>query len=982
MLDNVLYERKNMLYEELFNHVTSQKMLVTCCIDAHFTAFQVLGDRSLIYYDPLSANLLHASGDNYDIVVGFLLLKCNYGDNTHMQDNKDYYTGRDANATRRMLHQLWQKVNLLEIGNLRVKWNTVSMNLDRYVLINSRRDLRMMSIQLTGNTCYFQTYLFALLCKTGNPTLSKHSNVVEFQSIDKLADATIRLSRFLLEFFVQVNPMSGKKILRPLTNCNVVLDFYRYVDAPYYAAMIRYLHDQQVEVPNYDLQYHELLEYFTSTKTLHTYSKFTLTGAMSSALNTKSLQPVAGTDDAVYKLARSNYYKYRATNLMFGFNSGIMSGLSCFCEFNSWRKNQLLAFYDKLQPIISDCHIAMATNKYRDYYFMPQFEVGQQELVDVHHYTYLIDICAMLSAGSGEAGQIVVERVNQELADHIYFSTQKRTDYNVMMTTEAFKSHKKYYSYFLGTFLSIEFLQQFIGLGFAEINPKEKDVNSLTQTVLYSTELMGMQSYRMDYEFEKECINQMARSTLRKYERRLEGDVTLKQKYRVSLKIGYGFTYTKYNTLMHFLNVVECYWQNPDLNNIQVFGKDIRALLAVCCQKIFFEGGHSFYHYGPMELSSHIGDMMDLSVATSLGHVVPGVSKARKEANQLVITDRVYEFNYLRNIINGMFERVKGNRIKTDNTVLNLCLLSLLLDFGLYEDHAELLNLPFLLRLTNLRNKRQLQVEVANIVHEFDRKNSTDSVSRLKVEELLFESSYKFLVNKGFPARSKQNELIQELNAYPAYQQHLLLCKINMSLCQINKSVEVDYYKVRCNDDFRTIIPQNFSKMTGEYLEQITKRYTFSERDGVIAYDELPLFDLREMQPEINLYRVRFDSASEVQSMVKYIEIKNSFRALGSEEKYLVFIADNTLLLEVSEHGEVTIRINKIAIEVATIFFNVAISFVPCFKYADSEDIILFASPNIHYLVDQGGQFCTDYCKYICVVVLLRITRITVMCLL
>ena len=38
-----------------------------------------------------------------------------------------------------------------------------------------------------------------------------------------------------------------------------------------------------------------------------------------------------------------------------------------------------------------------------------------------------------------------------------------------------------------------------------------------------------------------------------------------------------------------------------------------------------------------------------------------------------------------------------------------------------------------------------------------------------------------------------------------------------------------------------------------------------------------------------------------------------------------------------------------------------AISFVPCFKYADSEDVILFASSNIRYLVDQGGQFCTDY---------------------
>ena len=42
-------------------------------------------------------------------------------------------------------------------------------------------------------------------------------------------------------------------------------------------------------------------------------------------------------------------------------------------------------------------------------------------------------------------------------------------------------------------------------------------------------------------------------------------------------------------------------------------------------------------------------------------------------------------------------------------------------------------------------------------------------------------------------------------------------------------------------------------------------------------------------------------------------------------------------------------------------YFNEAMSFVPCFKYADSEDVILFASPNIKYLVDNGGQFATDY---------------------
>ena len=105
--------------------------------------------------------------------------------------------------------------------------------------------------------------------------------------------------------------------------------------------------------------------------------------------------------------------------------------------------------------------------------------------------------------------------------------------------------------------------------------------------------------------------------------------------------------------------------------------------------------------------------------------------------------------------------------------------------------------------------------------------------------------------------------------------------------------------------------------------------------------------------------------------MVKYIEISNVFRAVDNESKYLIFIADNALLVELdgSQHGSVgsggkqgvTIRINKIQVEIATIFFNEAISFVPCFKYADSEDVILFTSRNIHYLVDKAGQFNENY---------------------
>merc|ERR1719473_788150 len=93
--------------------------------------------------------------------------------------------------------------------------------------------------------------------------------------------------------------------------------------------------------------------------------------------------------------------------------------------------------------------------------------------------------------------------------------------------------------------------------------------------------------------------------------------------------------------------------------------------------------------------------------------------------------------------------------------------------------------------------------------------------------------------------------------------------------------------------------------------------------------------------------------------MVKYVEISNVFRA--SPRQHVIFIAGNALLVEVADGVGVSIRINDIQIEIATIFFNEAISFVPCFKYADSEDVILFTSRNIHYLVDKGGQFNENY---------------------
>ena len=280
---------------------------------------------------------------------------------------------------------------------------------------------------------------------------------------------------------------------------------------------------------------------------------------------------------------------------------------------------------------------------------------------------------------------------------------------------------------------------------------------------------------------------------------------------------------------------------------------------------------------------------MDLQVSVPTGEVPPSVSKeSRGNRNTIVLTDRVYEHKHLLNILEGLFSRkALFGRFKSDDAVLNLCLLSLQLDFGLCEQYAGLLNIPFLksLKRGGQLDKKELQVRVTlctpalllalttPISHplsvcvplaggglELDqrvhKKNTSDSVTRLKVEMLLFEASYNFIVNKNFP-RSKTFELIQMLKQHPIYQQYLLLVKIYTSLCQINKSVEVDYYKIFCNNDYRIIIPYNFSKATSDYLDDVTKQYTFWERDGYINYGELALFDVRAPQPEIHLYKVR-----------------------------------------------------------------------------------------------------------------------------
>ena len=253
-----------MLYEELLEMVTARRMLVTCCFDEHCTAFQALGDLSGIFYDPLKSWLVHVSGtESYRRLLLFLLLKCGYGDSQHIQDNKSYYTGPDSNPTRRMVYSLWRDIN--KVPMVSVRSDQCSINLSRYLLVNNSRDPRMVSTQQTGNTCYFQTYLFGVLCKVGNVALGGDGRSVDVRAAEKLEETAVRISQCLLGWFVD----GQEDVMRPLSNSNLVLDFHRYKDARYFGVMTSFLRSLDLPLPDYQSQFADLLKYYESTKTLH-----------------------------------------------------------------------------------------------------------------------------------------------------------------------------------------------------------------------------------------------------------------------------------------------------------------------------------------------------------------------------------------------------------------------------------------------------------------------------------------------------------------------------------------------------------------------------------------------------------------------------------------------------------------------------------------------------------------------------------------
>lgn len=172
------------------------------------------------------------------------------------------------------------------------------------------------------------------------------------------------MARFLCEFFV-----GGNGVLRPYSNSNVLLDFYRYRDSTYYTRITKYLKLNAIKY-DYEAQYTQLHANFTKRPVIQHFTGFIIEDKMPSTKNTKELTLVSDVDGATYKLCTHNYYKYRPINMMFAFHANIIRKCTGFYEFNSLRKNFLLSVGDKIKVP------PHSLSKYREYYFHPQFEIG------------------------------------------------------------------------------------------------------------------------------------------------------------------------------------------------------------------------------------------------------------------------------------------------------------------------------------------------------------------------------------------------------------------------------------------------------------------------------------------------------------------------------------------------------------------------------------------------------------------------------
>lgn len=117
--------------------------------------------------------------------------------------------------------------------------------------------------------------------------------------------------------------------------------------------------------------------------------------------------------------------------------------LKSFCKFNALRKNQLLAFYEELKPVF--LRAGTATNKYRDYYFGPQFDIGRQELIHLHQFTSEMDLQSILGKGAEKALSSKVQAVNQFFLsqDKILFSMTDHSNYYKLMPRDKLLANRE-----------------------------------------------------------------------------------------------------------------------------------------------------------------------------------------------------------------------------------------------------------------------------------------------------------------------------------------------------------------------------------------------------------------------------------------------------------------------------------------------------------------------------------------------------------
>jgi len=107
------------------------------------------------------------------------------------------------------------------------------------------------------------------------------------------------------------------------------------------------------------------------------------------------------------------------------------------------------------------------------------------------------------------------------------------------------------------------------------------------------------------------------------------------------------------------------------------------------------------------------------------------------------------------------------------------------------------------------------------------------------------------------------------------------------------------------------------------------------------------------------LYKIRFVSEKTTESMYRYVELQNTLKTECN--KILFFICGNILMMETKEKNIMELNLNQIAVKLTTFYSNDALSFFPCFKYLDSDDIIILTSPNIYYHVDIAGHYNENY---------------------